>query len=100
MIERSGVAVENSTLTKTVAASLIGTSLEWYDFFIYGSAAALVFPRLFFPQTDPAIGTLAPIALVVLRVVQGLALGGEWGGAALMVTEYDPQGRRRGFLGS
>jgi metabolite-proton symporter len=159
MIERSGVAVESSTLTKTVVASLIGTSLEWYDFFIYGSAAALVFPRLFFPQSDPAtalllslasygvayiarplgavifghygdklgrkailtttillmgistfligllptypaIGTLAPIGLVVLRVVQGVALGGEWGGAALMVTEYDPQGRQRGFLGS
>jgi metabolite-proton symporter len=148
-----------STITKTVIASLVGTSLEWYDFFIYGSAAALVFPRLFFPQSDPAtalllslasygvayvarplgavifghygdklgrkailtttilmmglstfligvlptyptVGTLAPIALVVLRFIQGIALGGEWGGAALMVTEYDPDGRRRGFLGS
>jgi hypothetical protein len=148
-----------STITKTVIASLVGTSLEWYDFFIYGSAAALVFPRLFFPQSDPAtalllslasygvayvarplgavifghygdklgrkailtttillmglstfligvlptyptVGTLAPIALVLLRFIQGIALGGEWGGAALMVTEYDPDGRRRGFLGS
>jgi metabolite-proton symporter len=148
-----------STITKTVVASLVGTSLEWYDFFIYGSAAALVFPRLFFPQSDPAtalllslasygvayvarplgavifghygdklgrkailtttillmglstfligvlptyptVGTLAPIALVLLRFIQGIALGGEWGGAALMVTEYDPDGLRRGFLGS
>jgi metabolite-proton symporter len=152
-------AIASSSITKTVVASLVGTSLEWYDFFIYGSAAALVFPHLFFPQSDPAtalllslasygvayvarplgavifghygdklgrkailtttillmgistfligllptypaIGTFAPIGLVLLRFIQGIALGGEWGGAALMVTEFDPKGRRRGFLGS
>jgi metabolite-proton symporter len=137
----------------------VGTSLEWYDHFIYGSAAALVFPKLFFDQTHPltatllslatygvafvarpvgaavfghfgdrfgrktvlmvtlltmgcatfligllptygSVGFLAPLLLVLLRLIQGLALGGEWGGAALMVNEFDPAGRRRGFLGS
>jgi metabolite-proton symporter len=138
---------------------MAGTSLEWYDQAIYGSAAALVFPKLFFPQADPVTGTLlsmtiygvgflsrpiggaifghfgdvigrksvlivtlfvmglatfligllptyasigiwAPISLSVLRLLQGIALGGEWGGASLMVTEIDPSGRRRGFFGS
>jgi metabolite-proton symporter len=156
---RAGPSAETQTITRVVAASLAGTSLEWYDFFIYGAAAAIVFPKLFFPQTDPATatflslttygvafvarplgaiifghfgdiigrkriliitllmmgfatfligclptyptaGVLAPIGLVVLRLSQGLALGGEWGGAALMVNEYDPKGHRRGFLGS
>jgi metabolite-proton symporter len=151
--------VETQTLTKVVGASLIGTTLEWYDLFIYGSASAIVFPKLFFPQADPAtatflslttygvafvarplgaiifghygdligrkrvlvitllmmglstfligclptypsVGIWAPVGLVLLRVLQGLALGGEWGGAALMVNEYDPKGLRRGFLGS
>jgi len=150
---------DTGTLTRVVGASLAGTSLEWYDFFVYGASAAIVFPKLFFPQTDPAtalflslttygvafvarplgalvfghfgdivgrkriliitllmmgfatfligclptypnVGIVAPIGLVVLRLCQGLALGGEWGGAALMVNEYDPLGRRRGFLGS
>lgn len=147
------------TVTTVVAASLVGTSLEWYDHFIYGSAAALVFPKLFFPQehpatalllslasygvafvarplgaaifghygdilgrkrmlaitiltmgiatfligllpTYPSIGVAAPATLVLLRLVQGLALGGEWGGAVLLVNEYDPKGEHRGFLGS
>jgi metabolite-proton symporter len=134
-------------------ASLIGTSLEWYDFFLYGSAAALVFGRLFFPQfeeltgtllafttyavgfiarplggvvfghfgdrigrrnvlvvtlilmgaatfaiglvpTYAAIGVTAPILLVVLRFLQGLGLGGEWGGAVIMSVEHGGSGRR------
>lgn len=157
--QTAAAAPARRSLAKVVAASVIGTSLEWYDLFIYGSAAALVFPKLFFPQQSPAtalllslaiygvafvarplgavifghygdligrknvlivtllmmgagtfvigllptyatIGMAAPVALVVLRLIQGLALGGEWGGAALMVTEYDEGGRRRGFLGS
>lgn len=148
-----------SSIGRVVTASVIGTSLEWYDLFIYGSAAALVFPKLFFPQDNPATalllslasygvafvarplgaiifghfgdligrkniliitlvamgcgtflvgllptysvaGIAAPIALVTLRLVQGLALGGEWGGAALMVNEYDAEGKKRGLLGS
>jgi len=151
---------ENGSSTKRVAAaSLAGTTLEFYDHFIYGSAAALVFPKLFFPQSDPlvatllsfasygvafaarplgaaifghfgdilgrksilfitllmmglatfligllpsyaSVGVLAPLLLVALRIIQGLALGGEWGGAAIMVNELDPEGKRRGLLGS
>ncbi|MDQ6780023.1 MAG: MHS family MFS transporter [Candidatus Eremiobacteraeota bacterium] len=141
------------------AASLVGTTLEFYDHFIFGTAAALVFPKLFFPQTDPfvatilsllsygiafvarpvgaavfgsmgdkigrrfvlvstllvmglstfligllptygQVGLLAPVLLATLRFAQGFALGGEWGGAALMVNEFDTSGKRRGFYGS
>lgn len=139
-------------------AGMIGTIIEWYDFLIYGTAAALVFNKLFFPIFDARIGTLAalgsfavgflarpvggaifghfgdrlgrksmlmltmvfmglstaligvlptyaqfgiwaPVLLVMLRVVQGIALGGEWGGASLMVLEHAPQ-NRRGLFGS
>jgi metabolite-proton symporter len=143
---------------RVILASLIGTSLEWYDFFLYGTAATLVFGKLFFPSFDPltatllslttyavgflarplggivfghfgdrvgrktvlvvtllimgvatfligllpgydTIGVAAPILLVTLRFVQGLGLGGEWGGAVLMSIEHgDP--RRRGFNAS
>ncbi|MEU8199216.1 MFS transporter [Microbispora amethystogenes] len=143
---------------KVVGASLIGTTIEWYDFFLYGSAAALVFNKLFFPNEDELTGTLlafltyavgfvarplgglvfghygdrlgrkrllvisllmmggatfligllptyaalgagAPVLLTVLRLVQGFALGGEWGGAVLLVSEHgDP--RNRGFWAS
>ena len=139
-------------------ASFIGTSIEWYDFFLYGTAAALVFNKLFFPTLDPLAGTmasfatyavgffarplggivfghygdkigrksmlvttlmmmglstfligvlptydqigvLAPVALVVLRFVQGLGVGGEWGGAVLLAVEHGHRGRR-GFYAS
>ncbi|MFE8955280.1 MFS transporter [Streptomyces althioticus] len=147
-----------NNLKRIVAASLIGTTIEWYDFFLYGSAAALVFNELFFPDSDPLVGTLlsfltyavgfaarpigalvfghygdrlgrkkllvlsllmmggatfaiglmpthatigsmAPILLTVLRLVQGFALGGEWGGAVLLVSEHG-DARRRGFWAS
>jgi metabolite-proton symporter len=147
------------SIVKVVGASLVGTTLEFYDHFIYGSAAAIVFPKLFFPQADAltstllslasygvafvarpvgaaifghfgdrigrkyilmvtllmmgiatfcigllptyaTVGMLAPVLLVLLRVTQGIALGGEWGGAAIMVNEFDPEGRRRGYFGS
>jgi MHS family shikimate/dehydroshikimate transporter-like MFS transporter len=143
---------------KIVLASAFGTVIEWYDFFIYGTAAALVFGKLFFPASDPLIstlaafsvyavgylarpfggivfghfgdrvgrrsmlvlsvllmgggtflvgllptyeqiGALAPILLVSLRLVQALGLGGEWGGAVLLVAETAPPGRR-GLFGS
>lgn len=147
-----------TSIKKIVAASLIGTTIEWYDFFLYGSAAALVFNKLFFPEADPLTGTLlafltyavgfvarplgglvfghfgdragrktllvvsllmmgaatfligclpthaavgaaAPLLLTALRLVQGFALGGEWGGAVLIVSEHGEAGRR-GFWAS
>jgi len=149
---------ERTPLRRVVMASLIGTTIEWYDFFLYGSAAALVFNHLFFPSYDPLTGTLlafatyalgfvarpiggivfghygdrigrkrllmlslvlmgvatvligllptyaqigiwAPIALIVLRLVQGFAVGGEWGGAVLMAAEHG-DAARRGFWAS
>ena len=136
-------------------ASLVGSALEWYDFFLYGTAAALVFNTLFFPTFDPLVGTIAafgtnaagflarplggivfghfgdrlgrkamlvitlmimgvstfligllpgyaalgvwaPVLLVGLRIVQGIAVGGEWGGGVLIVSEHAPD-HRRGF---
>jgi MFS family permease len=67
------------SVRKVVVASLIGTSLEWYDFFLYGSAAALVFNRLFFPQADPLTGTLLAFVTsatgFVARPVGGIVFG-------------------------
>lgn len=145
-------------LYKAFAASLTGTALEWYDFAVYSAAAAVVFPIVFFPSSDPMTGTIlafstyavgyisrpvggivfgrlgdrigrkkvlvatlmiigvatvligvlpgyatigiaAPIILVLLRFAQGVGVGGEWGGAVLLSSEYgDP--RRRGFWAS
>ena len=149
---------ERTPLRRVVMASLIGTTIEWYDFFLYGSAAALVFNRLFFPEFDPLVGTMlafatyalgfvarpvggivfghfgdrigrkrllmlslvlmgvatiligllptyaqigvwAPVALIVLRLIQGFAVGGEWGGAVLMAAEHG-DAARRGFWAS
>jgi MFS family permease len=146
-------------LKKVVGASMAGTVVEWYEFFLYGTAATLVFGKLFFPATGneldgiiaafatyavgfvarplggivfghvgdrigrksllqfslvligvstflmgclptfAAIGYWAPALLVLLRFVQGFALGGEWGGAVLLVTEHSPN-RSRAFWGS
>ncbi|MGW5642805.1 MFS transporter [Saccharopolyspora sp. NPDC003752] len=139
---------------RAATASLVGTTIEWFDFFIYGLAAALVFGDLFFPSVDAhsgrlasfatlgvafiarpvgaavfghlgdklgrkttliatlgimgastgmigvlpgynTIGVWAPVLLVVLRLLQGLAVGGEWGGAVLMSVEHAPTSRRR-----
>ncbi len=152
-------AVQTSDIKQVLGASFIGTAIEWYDFFIYGTAATLVFGQLFFsPEFSPlaatlssvatfavgfvarpfggiifghfgdklgrkamlvltlnmmgiatfliglmptfeSIGLLAPVLLVLLRVVQGLGVGGEWGGAALMAVEYAPEDKR-GYYGS
>ena len=145
-------------IVKVVFASLIGTATEWYDFFLYGSAAALVFGKLFFPDSDPVTGTLlafgtyalgfaarplggvvfghfgdrvgrkkmlvvsllmmgfgtiaigllptyatigvaAPILLLACRLLQGFAVGGEWGGAVLMAAEHG-EDKHRGFWSS
>jgi MFS transporter, MHS family, shikimate and dehydroshikimate transport protein len=149
---------QTSSVRQVALASFIGTAIEWYDFFLYGTAAALVFGQLFFPEATPlggtllafatygvgffarpvggiifghygdrigrktmlvlsllimgvatfligllptfeSVGLLAPILLVVLRLLQGIGVGGEWGGAVLMAVEHAPPGRR-GFFGS
>jgi metabolite-proton symporter len=143
---------------RAVAAATVGTTIEWYDFFLYGTAAALVFPKLFFPGSDPYVGVLlafgtqfvgfaarpvgaaifghygdrigrkstliatllimgigtaligilptyasigiaAPILLTVLRLLQGVAVGGEWGGSVLLAMEWGSV-KRRGFMAS
>ncbi|MEV4125518.1 MFS transporter [Nocardia sp. NPDC049707] len=145
----------HTSLPVIAGSSLAGTAVEWYDFFLYGTAAALVFNKLFFPSEDPLVGTMlafatyavgfiarplgaavlghfgdvkgrratliaslvlmgvstfliallpthasigmaAPLLLVLLRLVQGFALGGEWGGAVLLVSEHGDS-RRRAF---
>ncbi len=141
------------SVNRVVLASFIGTTIEWYDFFLYGTASALVFNQLFFPNIDPLAGTMAafatyavgffarplggivfghfgdklgrksmlvttlmlmgvatfligvlptyaqagvwaPVLLVTLRFVQGLGVGGEWGGAVLMAVEHGAVGKR------
>lgn len=149
---------ERARLAKRAAvASMVGTAVEWYDYFIFGTASALVFGPLFFPNPDnPIIGTLsafavfgvgffarplggiifghfgdrfgrkaalvttlmmmgiatfiigllptteqigiwAPILLVLLRLIQGFGVGGEWGGASLVAVEYAPEGKRGAY---
>src|SRR6266581_2159147 len=106
---------------RVILAASVGSALEWYDFFLYGTAAALVFGDLFFPKSDPVVGTLlmigigttaigllptyaqigywAPALLVTLRVVQGLGAGAEYGGAVIFLVENAPA-KHRGFWGS
>ena len=143
---------------RAVLASTVGTTIEWYDFFLYGTAAALIFPKLFFHGSSPymgvlasfatlfvgfaarpvgaaifghygdrvgrkatlvitlvmmgvatfligvlpghsTIGVFAPVLLVLLRVVQGIGVGGEWGGSVLMSMEWGDK-RRRGLMAS
>jgi len=150
--------IDNRTRVKALVASAIGSSIEWYDFFLYGTMSALVFNKIFFPSDDPyislmltyasfalaffvrplggvlfshigdrigrkktliitlsimggstvamgllpnyqTVGLLAPILLIVLRLLQGLSLGGEWGGGLLLAVEYAPK-KKRGFYGS
>jgi metabolite-proton symporter len=150
---KARVINHDQMLRKARLSSFIGTVIEWYEFFIYGAAAALVFGKLFFPQSSPLAGTMAafgtfavgfiarplggiifghfgdrlgrravlvatlmimgtstfligllptysqiglwaPVLLVLMRVAQGVALGGEWGGAVLMVVEHAPADRR------
>ncbi len=153
--EKKGFSKEHR---KVALASFIGTTIEWYDFYLYGTAAALIFPALFFPNFDPLYGTLAafgsyaagfiarplgsmvfghygdrlgrkkvltislllmgiatflmgvlptyqsvgilaPLLISLLRVVQGFAIGGEWGSAVVMAVEHAPKGKR-GLYGS
>ncbi len=70
---------ETQSIRKVIAASFIGTTIEWYDFFLYGSAAALVFPQLFFPYSDPLTATLASFGIFgvgfLARPLGGLIFG-------------------------
>lgn len=149
---------ERAVSRRVLLASLIGSSIEWFDYFLYGTVAALVFNQLFFPAEDPSVGTMlafasfslsffirpfggiifshigdkigrkktlvltlalmggstvlmgllptyqaigiaAPLLMVLLRLMQGLGIGGEWGGAMLLAVEYAPD-HKRGFFGS
>ncbi len=149
---------QDNNMRKVALTALAGTSIEWYDFFLYAAAAALIFPKAFFPETDPTIalllsfssfavgflarplggiifghfgdkigrkktliialmlmgisstligllptygiiGITAPILLTLLRFAQGLAIGGQWGGAMLLVTESAPS-NQRGYYGA
>ena len=151
-------AADRSKVRTALTASLVGTTIEWYDFFLYATAASLVFNTAFFPDqssfagtllafatfavgfvvrpiggfvfghigdrigrkrtlaltmflmggatalmgllpTAAQIGVLAPILLLLLRIVQGFALGGEWAGAVLLAVEHSTP-KRRGFAGS
>lgn len=151
-------ALTRVTARRVLLGSLSGSSIEWFDFFLYATAAALIFDKQFFPTDDPAlslmlsyvtvaltffirpfggvlfahigdrvgrkktlvitlslmggatvavgllptfdqVGVLAPILLLACRILQGLAIGGEWGGALLLAFENAPA-RRRGFYGS
>ena len=151
-------SLKESNIKKVALTSLSGTSIEWYDFFLYGAAAGLVFPKLFFGEVDPTtalvlsfmtfaagfiarpiggivfghfgdligrkktlvialmlmgisstligllptydtIGIVAPLLLTALRFCQGIAIGGQWGGAMLLVTESAPN-NRRGYYGA
>jgi MFS family permease len=78
----SEASIAKPTLIKIVGASLVGTSLEWYDFFIYGSAAALVFPKLFFSQRDPTTALLLSLAIYGVAYVArplGAVIFGHYG---------------------
>src|SRR5947207_8227195 len=146
-------------LRRAVIASTVGTTIEWYDFFIYGTVTGLVFPKLYFPQSDPLVGTLQAFAvyavgfiarpvgaaifghygdrigrkaaliatlllmgiatflvafvptyeqigiwgaviLTVLRFIQGVGVGGEWGGSVLLSMEWARTSAHRGFIAS
>jgi len=157
-IQEAQVQPKKSSHRLAGISSMVGTTIEWYDFFIYGAAAALIFNKLFFPNLDPLMGVMAAFAtyavgfigrplggivfghfgdkigrkamllttlimmgiptvligllptyesigywatlcLVILRFIQGMAMGGEWGGAVLMAVEHAPEGDK-GFWGS
>ena len=155
---QADAGTQHTQVRRAAMASAIGTTIEWYDFFLYNTAAALVFPHLFFPESSAyagamqsfatyfvgfaarpigaaifghwgdrigrkttliitllvmglasavigilpgtaTIGVAAPLLLVILRVLQGIAVGGEWSGSVLLTMEWGDQ-KRRGLLGS
>jgi MFS family permease len=161
----SGTSVEltprqhRAQLNRAVLASTIGTAIEWYDFFLYSAVTGLVFAKLFFPESDPLVGTLqafgiyavgfvarpigaaifghygdrigrkstliatlllmgiatfcvafvpgyqsigiwGAVILTVLRFIQGVGVGGEWGGSVLLAMEWARTTSHRGFIAS
>src|SRR3954447_21623402 len=151
-------AERSRQIRKAAIASTVGTTIEWYDYFLYGTAAALVFPQVFFPNSSHYVGTLesfatyfvgfaarpigaaifghwgdrigrkvtliitllimglsttligvlpgastwgtaAPVVLILLRILQGVAVGGEWSGSVLLSMEWGDQ-KKRGLMGS
>ncbi|VTU25813.1 Inner membrane metabolite transport protein YhjE [Variovorax sp. SRS16] len=151
-------AIDEKVIRRVVLSAIVGATIEWYDFFLYGVVAGIVFNKLYFPGSDPVVSTLlayttfavgfvtrplggvifghfgdrigrksmlimtlmimgvstfligllptyaqigvaAPLLLLLLRVAQGIGLGGEWGGAVLMAYEYAPKAKR-GFYAS
>src|ERR1700723_2824676 len=103
------MTVARTTRWRVVGASTIGTIVEWYDFYLYGTAAALVLNRGFFSNLTPpagigllptykSIGIVAPILLLSLRMLQGLGAGAEYSAAILFSAEYNCD--RRGFFAS
>jgi MFS family permease len=156
--DASAPVIDTKLLRRVSAGALIGTAVEWYDYFIYGLLAALVFNELFFPSLDPVVGTVvslltfavgfvvrpigsiifghlgdrygrrnmlvatvtimglssgaigllptyhmigiwAPLLLLLCRIIEGLSVGGEWGGAVLLAVEYAPP-KKRAFYGA
>lgn len=159
VVDIDKVQPKKNKMIAVAGSSLAGTAMEWYDFFLYGTASALVFNKVFFPSDDPVIGTmlamgtfsvgflarplgaivmgymgdkygrrttlitslllmgisttlialvpsyasigiLAPLILMLLRLIQGFAMGGEWGGAVLLVSEHGNTSSRRAFWAS
>lgn len=153
-----GEFMEKNVSKRVLVASLVGSSIEWFDYFLYGTVAGLVFNKIFFPAEDPTVGLLlsyasfalaffirplggiifshigdkigrkrtlvltlslmggataamgllptyetigimAPILLIALRLIQGIGLGGEWGGTLLLAYEYAPE-NKKGLFGS
>src|SRR5579864_233101 len=149
----------NAQLRKAIIASTVGTAIEWYDFFLYGTAAGLVFGKLYFPNENPlsatllafgtyfigfaarpvgaaifghygdrigrkmtlvatlllmgigtfliglvppyaSIGVWGGILLTILRAMQGIGVGGEWGGSVLLSMEWGAKNKNRGFIAS
>jgi len=156
--QAQAAALDPTMMRRVLISSVVGTAIEWYDFFLYATASALVFAQLFFPKFDPMVGTIAafgtfavgyvarpfgavffghfgdrigrkatlvatlmimgmatfiigllptyasigvwaPALLIAMRFCQGLGVGGEWGGAVLLVVESAPE-KKRGYFGS
>jgi MFS family permease len=91
-------------LRRAVIASTVGTTIEWYDFLLYGTVTALVFGKLFFPKSDPVVGVLEAFSVFFIGFVGRpigafiFGHGGEWGGSVLLAMEWAHTKKNRGFL--